>query len=60
MEPILIEIEKANDCEIDQSGYDEDFEMEQWLEDRAKARSKFNRDLYGTPIYRRSGAIQNT
>jgi hypothetical protein len=60
METILKEIEKANDCEIDQSGYEEDFEMERWREERAKARAARNRELYGTPIYRRSGAISNT
>lgn len=57
MESILKEIEKANDCEIDQSGYEEDFEMEKWLEDRSRAKAKRNKELYGPISYRRSAAI---
>ena len=38
---------------IDQSGYEEDFEIEQWLERRDSLRKKRNRELYGEQIYTR-------
>jgi hypothetical protein len=46
--------------EIDQSNYEEEAEMERWLEERSRLIAKRNRELYGEPIYRRSGAISNT